>query len=83
MMELTTTVHVPYRGKFLRGSIFADGQSLPIVYCTAKLISGLIFAVRQSSAKPYVSSSIIYDKTAKIGPLENFPLYGMEARRGF
>ena len=52
--------HLPFRGEFLRGSIFVD---LHHAY-TNVFFAGLIFVVQQSTVK-----------TTKIGPFENFPLH--------
>ena len=73
-----STYHILYSRKFSRNSIFVDGRSLLfrrlkfVDLCThahcvlynQAYFTGLMFAVRRSSVK-----------TAKIGPLENFPLY--------
>ena len=64
-----------YGGKFswtvdlyhFTGSIFTDAHThTHYVQCNQIYFTGLIFTVRLSSTK-----------TAKIGPLENFPLYGI------
>ena len=47
------------------GLIFADMRT-HVHYVQSSFLTGLIFMVRRSSTK-----------TVKIGPLENFPLYGM------
>ena len=68
---------LPYRGKFSRmvnlkftifaGLIFSDVRTHShYVPYNQTYFTGLIFVVRQSAAK-----------TAKIGPLENFSLYGI------
>ena len=79
-LALAWLTKLPYSGKFSQGSIFADGQSLPFCkfnfhgcgpshpLCTVQssLFRGFNFHGRRSSTK-----------TAKIGSIENFPLYGM------
>ena len=71
---------IPYSGKFLQGSIFADGQS----FC------GLIYADVLTHAhyilynRVYMCISslglifVIRHLSSKIGPLEIFLLYGMK-----
>ena len=74
--ELTRLVYegqIPYSGKFLRGSTFTDWRSSNVsrnhantyIICKYAYFVGLIFAVHESTMK-----------TVKIGPLENFMLYG-------
>ena len=72
---------IPYSRKFLQGSIFADGRilfaglSFVDAYTHAHYVPynqayfvGSIFTIRRSSTN-----------TAKIGPLENFPLYSISS----
>ena len=80
-MYSSTHMHTPYSGKILRGSIFAHAivdlyyfvgsifaemfTYIHYILCNRVYFASIIFVVRQSSAR-----------TAKIGPIENFPLYG-------